>query len=119
MENVASIECNLGGGQNGYIDLILLPKQYDRLYDTAFVLPPDPGQTAHVPTYTPPTEEKRIIRENAEQQRLYDEYMTVDSALKKNLLAVFDNPYLATLNNEYTCYDTSSTMNLIKHLYKH
>ena len=60
--NAASAECNLGGGQNGYLGLILPPEQYARVSGTAFVLPPDPGQTAHVPEWTVPTEEKRVIR---------------------------------------------------------
>ena len=40
-------------------------------------------------------------------------------ALKNQLLAVFDDPYLFKLKNEYTGYATSSTMDLIKHLYEH
>ena len=47
--NAASVKCNLGGSQNGYTGLILLPKQYELVSGTAFVLPPDPGQTAHIP----------------------------------------------------------------------
>ena len=49
---------------------------------------------------------------------MYDEYRTVDADLKNQLLAVFDNPYLYTLKNEYTGYATRSTMNLLTHLYK-
>ena len=35
------------------------------------------------------------------------------------MTAVFDDPYLATLNNEYTGYATRSTMDIIEHIYKH
>ena len=35
------------------------------------------------------------------------------------MLAVFEDPYLFTMKNEYTGYATRSTMDLIKHLYKH
>ena len=44
-----------------------------------------------------PTEEKRVLCEYTDQRRLYNEYKTVDAALKNQLLAVFDNPYLETL----------------------
>ena len=47
---------------------------------------------------------------------MYNEYRTVDSALKNQMLAVFGNPYLSTLKNEYTRYATRSTMDIIKHL---
>ena len=51
----ASVKCKLGGGQNSYLSLILPPEQYAQVSVTAFVLPPDPGQTAHVPEWTAPT----------------------------------------------------------------
>ena len=47
--NVVSIECNLSRGRNGYIGLILPPKQYACISVTAFVLPPYPGRTSHIP----------------------------------------------------------------------
>ena len=50
---------------------------------------------------------------------MYNKYRTVNTALKNQLLAVFNDPYLAMLKNEYTGYETRSTMELIKHLYKH
>ena len=37
--------------------------------------------------------------------------------MKKQLVSVFNNPYLSTLKNAYTGYDTKSTMELITHLY--
>ena len=46
MAKKASIKCDLGGGQNVYLGLILPPKQYARISRTAFVLLPDPGRTA-------------------------------------------------------------------------
>ena len=53
-----------------------------------------------------------------DQRWLYDEERTSDSALKNHLLAVFDKPYLVTLKKNYTSYATSSTIDLIKHIYK-
>ena len=38
--NIVSVESNLGRGQNEYLGLILLPKQYVCIYGTAFVRPP-------------------------------------------------------------------------------
>ena len=117
-ENSVSIECNLGGVQNGYLGLILPPKQYVRVSGTAFVLTNDPSRTAHVPAWTLLTEEKRVLQEHTEQRRLYDKYRTVNSYLKNQLLTVFDNPFLYTINDEYTRYATRSTLDLIKHLYE-
>ena len=68
--NAASVECNLGGGHNGYLGLILPPDQYACVSGTAFILPPKPGRMEKVPEWTPPTEEKRLLIENAEQRRM-------------------------------------------------
>ena len=38
--------------------------------------------------------------------------------MKNQLLTVFDNPYLATLNNEYNGYATRSMIYLIAHPYE-
>ena len=116
--NTASVECNLGGGQNSYLSLILPPKQYKRLSGTAFILLPNPGQTAHVPAWTAQTKKNRVLRKYTDQRRLYDEYRTVDTALKNQLIVVFDNPYLVTFKNGYTGYATRFTMDLLTHLYK-
>ena len=116
--NAVSVECDLGGGQNGYLSLILPPKQYPCVSRTAFVLPSNPGKTAHVPAWTAPTEEKRVLCKHTEYIRLYDEYRTFDAALKNQLLTVFDDPYMSTLKNGYTGYAKRSTMDLITHLYK-
>ena len=117
-ENAACVEFNLGRGQNGYLGLILLTKKYARVSGTACVFPSDPVQTAHVPACTAPTEEKRVLSEHTKQIRMYDEYRNVDTALKNQLIAVSDDPYLSTLKNGYTGYATRSTMDLITHFYK-
>ena len=65
------------------------------------------------------TEEKRFHQEHTDQRRLYNEYRTVDSSLKNQLLAVFEEPYLSTPKNEYTGYAKRSIIDLIKDLYEH
>ena len=64
------------------------------------------------------TEEKRVIREHTYQRRLYNKYRNIDSVLKNQLLVVFDDPYLSTLNNRYTGYATRLTIDLLTYLYE-
>ena len=99
--NPASVEGNLGGGQNDYLGLILLPEQYARVYCTASVRLPDPGRTAHVPEWMPPGEEKPILREYAEHRRMYEECRTIDTDLNNHLISSFGKPYLSTLKSLY------------------
>ena len=79
--NAASIDCNLGVFQNGYLGLIHLPKQYSRVSGTAFALLHDLGKMAQVPEWTLLTGEKCILRDHAEQRRLYDKYRTRSSTI--------------------------------------
>ena len=47
-ENAASDENMIGGGQNGYLELILQPYQYSHLEANPFEHPDKPGCTAKV-----------------------------------------------------------------------
>ena len=51
MANAALIKSALGGSQNGYLGIFLLPGQYYRLADTPFILLPEPGRTETVPEW--------------------------------------------------------------------
>ena len=59
--NAESAKRNLGGGQNGNLGLALPPDQYNRISNTPFVRPPDPGIMKTVPKWTTPGEEKRLL----------------------------------------------------------
>ena len=54
MDNASSFDSNLGVGQNGYLGLVLPPKQYALIVDTPFVRPPNLGRTAVIPLLTLP-----------------------------------------------------------------
>ena len=62
MLNAALVEIDLGGGQNGYLGNILLPKQYARISDTAFVCLTDLGRTATVPYWTTTREDQSLLQ---------------------------------------------------------
>ena len=117
--NAASIECDLSGGQNGYIRIILLPEQYSRVSGNEFVRPSNLVRTAHISAWAQPTKEKRILRKHPEQIRLYNKCRTVNTALKNQLLASFDERYITRLKNDYMGYTPKTKMKLIHHLYMH
>ena len=49
MENTVWVESNLGGGQNGYLGIILPPEQYGYVSGTSFVRQPKPGRKETLP----------------------------------------------------------------------
>ena len=54
--NVALVESDLDGGQNGSLRIILPSMKYACISDTTFICPPKPGRMATVPAWTPPGE---------------------------------------------------------------
>ena len=100
--NAASVESDLGGCQNGYLRIILPTNKYYRVSGTAFIRPPNPEITAHVPSCTPPGEYKRILHKYVERRRMYDKCRTVGASLNNQLGFSFNDPYLSTLKNVYT-----------------
>ena len=52
--NAASVERSLGGGQNGYLGIVLPYDQYSLIAVTPFFLSTKPGRTATVTSCTSP-----------------------------------------------------------------
>ena len=56
MSNMVLVESAHSGGQNRHLGIVLLPKQYNRITATTFVLPPNMGRTAIILEWTLPEE---------------------------------------------------------------
>ena len=97
--NAASVESALGGGQNGYLGLVLLPGHYTRISTAAFERLPNPGRTATVPEWTTLGEENRILSKHTEARRKYNEGCAIETTLKNQIDTVFDDKYLLPLKN--------------------
>ena len=55
-ENAASAKSAFGGRKNGYLGLVLPPKQYSHISATPLVYPPNLVITATIPSWKPPSE---------------------------------------------------------------
>lgn len=107
----------LGGGQHGYLGLILSPQQYDVIAPgTPFVRPANPG-----PLVIPPFQLPHITQEaqsrHSEQVRLYNKCYNVEQALRKQLVAAIQDSYLASLKNRQTNTITVPLDQLIDYLF--
>ena len=67
--NAASIPTTLGGGNHGYLGLILSPAAYATISPTAFVEPAYPGQHPAIPAGTNAANTSTIIRRHTEDTR--------------------------------------------------
>jgi hypothetical protein len=89
-ENVTSIDCLLGGGNEGYLRALLLAADYTAIPGTVpFVMPVNPGHTS--------PQLASAAAAIANQERIYDKaynqyhkYNDVTKALRKQLVAAID-----------------------------
>ena len=67
--NAASVPTTLGGGNHGYLGLILSPATYATISPTAFIKPAYPGQHPAIPAGTNAANTSAIIRRHTEDTR--------------------------------------------------
>ena len=100
--NTISLDSDPGGGDYGYVGLVLTDEEYSRVVpDTSFQVPNFPG-----PLVIPPrTElvEAMNLRENHKQNvNLYRECREVERALLRHITTAAESKYVDFLNNEDT-----------------
>ena len=115
--NAASIPTTLGGGNHGYLSLILSPAAYATISPTAFVEPAYPGQHPAIPAGTNAANTSAIIRRHTEDTRQWREFKNVSTALKNQLLSAVDDIYVRALRDRHVGYMNQSIRNLLTHLF--
>lgn len=97
--NASSVRSMLGGGAHGHLGLVLSAAEYAAIVpNTPFVKPAHPGiltiapNTAHHAAVT-----AKEIHEEA--LRVFNEVLGVEAALRQQLVAAIDAPYLSAIRN--------------------
>ena len=117
--NAQKVPTTLGGGQNGYLGLVLSPVVYNRIINARpFIRPQDPGP------FTPTARrEARVTRMGAavrneqeltaeditmqkiqhdERLRLFNECQAVESTLRTQIIEAIEEDYLTSLRDPHT-----------------
>ena len=115
--NAFGVNTNLGCGTVGYSRLTLSPAVYATISATPFVAPLNPGVQAVIPTGSTQIQITSLNRTFDTSNTLYQEYLTVGNALKKQLLASVDDIYLCALKQPYVLYGNVTVLELLTHLY--
>ena len=108
IENASSIQSTLGGGNHGYLGLILKPAKYQTVTGHEFHPHPNPGALPTLPTNAT---QYQIIAANAQHKealRLWREQQIIIKALKNQLTGSIDKKYITALHQTYTGYNNSS-----------
>ena len=116
--NAASVPTTLGGGNHGYLGLILSPATYVTISPTAFIEPAYPGQHPAISASTNAANTSAIIRCHTEDTRQWREFKNVSTALKNQLLSAAEDIYVRALRDRHVGYMNQSIRNLLTHRFE-
>ena len=116
--NARAVRTTLGGGQHGYLGLVLSPQQYNIVAPcTPFIRPPHPGPLV-IPPYQLPHVTQLAQFQHTEQLRLYNKCYNVEQALRKQVVSAIQDSYLAALKNRQTNTITVPLDQIIEYLFR-
>ena len=100
--NASSVDSDLGGGDHGYLGLILSDAEYASICPTsAFIAPAFPGQLL-IPRGTDTIDAINIREAYKRDMNLYRECRDVERALMKHITVAVEPKYIDFLKNEHT-----------------
>jgi hypothetical protein len=99
--NASSVESDLGGGDHGYLGLVLTDAEYANVSNTQFVAPNFPG-TLTIPTGTDAVPALQLRETHKERARQYRECKNVEKALLRHAQNAVEEKYIEHLINDDT-----------------
>ena len=117
IKNASSYPSELGGGNHGYLGLILSPLKYELLTGILFNPHPNPGS---FPTFPPNPTQPQIAQINAthkEALRLWREQNALIKAIKKQITNAFEDKNLKEIEDTYTGFNNVTIQDIFTYLY--
>jgi hypothetical protein len=116
--NARSIDSHLGGGALGHLGLIVSAEAY------AIVAPAHPWINPEAPGRAPTEIDGGNAAQLSTERHHWEEAVTtcrtrstVEQALKKQIITVFEPMYLEILNNDMVGFANTSTREMLEHLF--
>ena len=114
--NAASVPCDLGGGNNGHLGLILSLAEYANVSPTPYIRPVHPGNL-NIPVGTPNYEATRLTSDHKELIRLNREANNIEASLLKQLGHALPDLYLKSFRNQFSNTFTSDIPTILHYLF--
>lgn len=116
--NACSVPSTLGGGQNGYIGMLVSAVAYASLAPgTPFTAPVHPGALPPLPNGTQ-YQITQLKSQHDESKRVYEEYILMQWALIAQVISVLEAKYLSALRNRVTGQLPSDIRAIFLYLFK-
>ena len=117
IKNASSFPSELGGGNHGYLGLVLKPTKYQLVTGETFTPHPNPGSLPIFPANPTQPQIAQVSNTHKEQLRLWREQHNLTKALKKQLTNVFEDKVLMELEDNYTGFNNISIQDILTRLY--
>ena len=98
--NARKVQCELGGGNNGHLGLLLTDVEYALVSPIPYVRPAHPG--AVIPVGTTQIQNTNLRAQYNKDLRLFREANAVEEALLKQLADALPPHYLKSYRNQYS-----------------
>ena len=112
-QNAAAIPTNRGGGQHGYLGLVLTDAAYANISQTPFVAPVFPGATPQIPAGATGPVIANLVESHKEELRDWREFVNVSTALKKQFINCIEPIYLRAKIDRNTGFSNITLRDLI------
>ena len=99
--NASSVESDLGGGDHGYLGLVLTGAEYASISNTPFDAPRYPAALT-IPQGTDQVQALNLREQHKEDKRAYYECKNVEKALQRHVQDAIEDKYLESLVDDDT-----------------
>ena len=114
--NASSVELDLGGGDHGYLGLVLTDPEYARVSVTAFAAPPFPAALT-IPTGTDQVTALNLREQHKEKRRAYYECKNVEKALQRHIQEAIEDKYLESFIDDDTQLIVNNVPTVLEYLF--
>lgn len=115
--NASSVPSTLGGGNNGYLGIVVSTAVYASIDPTPFITPVDPGVQPNIPVGTTAAATAVIVRAHQEHQRQFREHQNLQRALKKQLQVSVEPLYLRAIRDSNAGFNNITIYDMLRHLF--
>ena len=117
MHNAASIPTELGGGNHGFLGLVVTPQKYTTLTGHIFTPHMNPGTFPTFPQNPTQPIIAQILAIHKEALRVWRLQQSIIKCLKNQLTNAFEDKYFEEINDIYVGFNNVSIQDILAYLY--
>ena len=118
--NASSVESNLGGGDHGYLGLVLTDAEYLTVpgvgAGNAFIAPAYPG-ALNIPATATAIEAMEVKEQHRDSARHYRQCQNVEKSLQSHLQKTIDSKYIDAFIDDDTALLNADIPDILEHLF--